>query len=55
MPVAREASVDEDLLEDSLRRIEQFLYQQGHWKAEVGYRRDADAGRPGRDVHREGR
>ena len=44
VPVAREASVDEDLLEDSLRRIEQFLHQQGHWKAEVGYRRDATPG-----------
>jgi outer membrane protein insertion porin family len=44
VPVAREASVDEDLLEDSLRRIEQYLYQQGHWKAEVRYRRDATPG-----------
>ena len=44
VPVAREASVDEDLLEDSLRRIEQYLKQQGHWKAEVGYRRDATPG-----------
>jgi outer membrane protein insertion porin family len=44
VPVAREASVDEDLLEDSLRRIEQYLYQQGHWKATVSYRRDATPG-----------
>jgi outer membrane protein insertion porin family len=44
VPVAREASVDEDLLEDSLRRILQFLHQQGHWKATVGYRRDATPG-----------
>jgi outer membrane protein insertion porin family len=44
VPVAREASVDEDLLEDSLRRIEQYLYQQGHWKATVVYRRDATPG-----------
>ncbi len=44
VPVAREASVDEDLLEDSLRRIEQYLHQQGHWKATVGYRRDATPG-----------
>jgi outer membrane protein insertion porin family len=44
VPVAREASVDEDLLEDSLRRIEQYLHQQGHWKAAVGYRRDATPG-----------
>ena len=40
VPVAREASVDEDLLEDSLRRIVQFLHDQGHWKAQVTYRRD---------------
>jgi outer membrane protein insertion porin family len=40
VPVAREASVDEDLLEDSLRRIEQYLHQQGHWKAAVSYRRE---------------
>jgi outer membrane protein insertion porin family len=40
VPVAREASVDEDLLEDSLRRIVQFLHEQGHWKAQVSYRRD---------------
>jgi outer membrane protein assembly factor BamA len=44
VPVAREASVDEDLLEDSLRRIEQYLHQQGHWKATVSYRRDATPG-----------
>jgi outer membrane protein insertion porin family len=40
VPVAREASVDEDLLEDSLRRIEQYLHQQGHWKATVSYRKE---------------
>ena len=40
VPVAREASVDEDLLEDSLRRIVQYLHGQGHWKAQVTYRRD---------------
>jgi outer membrane protein insertion porin family len=45
VPMAREASVDEDLLEDSLRRIEQYLHQQGHWKASVAYRRDAAPGR----------
>ena len=44
VPVAREASVDEDLLEDSLRRIEQYLHQQGHWRAAVGYRRDVTPG-----------
>jgi outer membrane protein insertion porin family len=44
VPVAREASVDEDLLEDSLRRILQYLHEQGHWKAAVTYRRDATPG-----------
>jgi outer membrane protein insertion porin family len=41
VPVAREASVDEDLLEDSLRRIQQYLHEQGHWRASVTYRREA--------------
>jgi outer membrane protein insertion porin family len=45
VPVAREASVDEDLLEDSLRRIEHYLKQQGHWKATVAYTRVAAPGR----------
>jgi len=44
VPIAREASVDEDLLEDSLRRILAFLHGQGHWKAAVTYRRDATPG-----------
>lgn len=44
VPIAREASVDEDLLEDSLRRILAYLHQQGHWKAAVTYRRDATPG-----------
>ena len=35
VPVEREGSVDEDLLEDSARRIEDYLRQQGYWKAEV--------------------
>jgi outer membrane protein insertion porin family len=35
VPVEREGSVDEDLLEDSARRIEDFLRQQGYWKAAV--------------------
>jgi outer membrane protein insertion porin family len=43
VPVAREASVDEDLLEDSLRRIVQYLHGQGHWRAQVTYRRDTAA------------
>ena len=35
VPVAREASVDEDLIEDSIQRIRTFLNQQGHWKADA--------------------
>lgn len=33
VPVAREGSVDIDLIEDSERRIVSFLNQQGYWKA----------------------
>jgi outer membrane protein assembly complex protein YaeT len=35
VPVEREGSVDQDLLEDSARRIEDHLRQQGYWKARV--------------------
>ena len=35
VPVEREGSVDQDLLEDSARRIEEYLRQQGYWKAQV--------------------
>ena len=35
VPVEREGSVDQDLLEDSARRIEESLRQQGYWKAQV--------------------
>jgi outer membrane protein insertion porin family len=45
VPVQREATVDEDLLEDSKRRIEEFLRNQGHWRSEVDYRRDTANGR----------
>ena len=44
-PVQREASVDEDLLEDSKRRIEAWLQSQGHWRATADYRRDAGDGK----------
>jgi len=40
-PLEREGSVDEDLLEDSEARIENYLRQQGYWKADVTVRRDA--------------
>ena len=35
VPIEREGSVDQDLLEDSARRITEYLNQQGYWKAEV--------------------
>ena len=35
VPIEREASVDEDLLEDSVQRIRAYLQQQGYWKADV--------------------
>jgi outer membrane protein insertion porin family len=34
-PFQREGSVDEDLLEDSVQRIREYLRGLGHWKAEV--------------------
>jgi outer membrane protein insertion porin family len=39
VPVRREGSIDEDLLEDSKRRIEDYLGRNGHWKAQVAYER----------------
>jgi outer membrane protein assembly complex protein YaeT len=42
-PIEREASVDEDLLEDSESRIERYLRQEGYWKADaVVSRTEAD-------------
>ena len=44
VPIEREGSVDQDLLEDSARRITDYLNQQGYYKAEVAApeRREAD-------------
>lgn len=44
VPIEREGSVDQDLLEDSARRITDYLNQQGYYKAEVTppERREAD-------------
>jgi outer membrane protein assembly factor BamA len=39
VPVEREGAVDEDLLEDSKRRLERYLRSQGYWRASVEYRR----------------
>lgn len=35
VPIEREGSVDQDLLEDAARRITDYLNQEGYWKAEV--------------------
>ncbi|MPY87717.1 MAG: BamA/TamA family outer membrane protein [Luteitalea sp.] len=39
VPLEREGAADEDLLEDSKRRIEAYLRNQGYWRAEVSYAR----------------
>ena len=41
VPIAREASVDEDLLEDASQRIEEYLRAQGYSQARVSHRRNA--------------
>ena len=41
VPIAREGSVDEDLLEDTSRRIEAYLHAQGYWQAQVSHSRQA--------------
>jgi outer membrane protein assembly complex protein YaeT len=45
VPVRREASVDEDLLEDSQRNLERYLQDQGYSRAAVTYRREGDTDR----------
>jgi outer membrane protein insertion porin family len=35
VPIEREGSVDEDILEDAARRISDYLQDQGYWKADV--------------------
>ena len=45
VPVQREGSVDVDLIEDSERRIAEFLHQQGYWKASVTSTRQQTAER----------
>jgi outer membrane protein insertion porin family len=39
VPIAREGAADEDLLEDSKRRLEGHLRDQGFWRAQVDYER----------------
>ncbi|PYR78901.1 MAG: hypothetical protein DMF86_04875 [Acidobacteria bacterium] len=45
VPVEREGTVDEDLLEDSTHRIEDYLRQQGYWKAQAPFERREQDGR----------
>jgi outer membrane protein assembly complex protein YaeT len=44
VPIEREASIEEDLLEDSEARIENYLRQQGYWKADVSVRQEPGDG-----------
>src|SRR5688500_6599743 len=37
VPFQREGSVDEDLIEDSVQRLRQYLRQEGYWRADVTY------------------
>jgi outer membrane protein insertion porin family len=45
VPVLREGSADQDIIEDSERRIVAFLNQQGYWKASATATRSESAGR----------
>ena len=44
VPVEREGSIDQDLLEDSARRITDFLNGQGYWKATASADREEGPG-----------
>lgn len=44
VPLAREGSVDEDLIEDSVQRITRYLNQQGYWKADGTVEREEGDG-----------
>ena len=45
VPLEREGSVDEDLLEDSVQRIREHLRRQGYWRADVTLEREEQDGR----------
>lgn len=45
IPIKREGTVDEDLLEDSKRRVEDYLHADGYWRASVEYVRTEQDGR----------
>lgn len=40
VPITREGSADDDLLEDSVRRIEAALRREGYWKGRAAFSRD---------------
>src|SRR6185436_7037874 len=44
VPLEREGSASQDLIEDSARRIRDYLYDQGYWKADVTSERRPAAG-----------
>jgi outer membrane protein assembly complex protein YaeT len=44
VPLAREGSVDEDLVEDSIQRIKRHLNQEGYWKADATVEREQGDG-----------
>ena len=44
VPIAREGSVDQDLIEDSIQRIKSYLNQQGYWKADATAERQEGEG-----------
>src|SRR5262249_48642018 len=45
VPIEREGSVDEDLLEDSAQAIRNHLNQQGYWKADATWHRQETDGK----------
>ena len=45
VPIEREGTVDEDLLEDSAQAIKAHLNQQGYWKADATWRRQESDGK----------
>jgi outer membrane protein assembly complex protein YaeT len=45
VPIQREGSADEDLLEDAKRRIEDYLHSEGYWQATADYARTERDGR----------
>ena len=44
VPIRRESSIEEDLLEDSEARLENYLREQGYWKADVSMRQEPGDG-----------